>query len=307
MEHFPTLSIGAAISSTGLTDNEDILEDDIPFETLIGVYKNQLAELNALSCDFYLGSGFSSLAEARAFVIAARETGVRTIMISFPVDENGETFTGSDILAVLTIMQGMGVSVFGIECESPSLLPDFLNRVVHYSKIPLMTTVPGNISIEDLRELSGVLVIKSGDPADTGRLMDKIAQISGMGDYYDPLAKYDDTTLIAADSRAAYFIEPTIDIVADIRCTPDFIEDILASEDEVWGALRVIINSESDLSMFEKNQFILNRPVCIYSDNSDILEKAVRIYNGRAIFDHACDISEEQLLKMASLYGLLIL
>ena len=51
-------------------------------------------------------------------------------------------------------------------------------------------------------------------------------------------------------------------------------------------------------------QYMINKPLCIVCDDADILESALRVYQGRALYEGA--LSEEKLLPLCDKYGLII-
>ena len=81
----------------------------------------------------------------------------------------------------------------------------------------------------------------------------------------------------------------------------------MKAEDETWGAIRLHIESEDDLRIFEEYQYMIRRPLCICPCNEEILEKALRIYNGRALFDNTCEMAVEFLHHLSGAYGLICL
>ena len=59
--------------------------------------------------------------EARAAVLACKSVSDRPVWVTFTCDENGRTLSGTDVLAALIVMQGMGVTAFGLNCVDPAV------------------------------------------------------------------------------------------------------------------------------------------------------------------------------------------
>lgn len=54
--------------------------------------------------------------------------------VTFTCDENGRTLSGTDVLAALIVMQGMGVDAFGLNCSSgPAEMLEQMRRLTPYT------------------------------------------------------------------------------------------------------------------------------------------------------------------------------
>ena len=88
-----------------------------------------------------------AMAEARAAVLGIRESGSRRpILVTCYCDEEGRTPSGTDVLACAIVMQGMGVTAFGLNCVDPAVAEEQLARLHLYTDLPLIagTASPGN-------------------------------------------------------------------------------------------------------------------------------------------------------------------
>jgi 5-methyltetrahydrofolate--homocysteine methyltransferase len=79
----------------------------------------------------------------------------------------------------------------------------------------------------------------------------------------------------------AFFVDATVDFLQEIECDSDFPEKILDAEVES-GGLRILIRSQDDVDILDQYQYMINRPVSICSESPELLEAALKIYNGRA-------------------------
>ena len=66
----------------------------------------------------------------------------------------------------------------------------------------------------------------------------------------------------------------------------------------------VKLSGWEDIDTFADCQYMINKPLCIVCDDADILESALRVYQGRALYEGA--LSEEELLPLCDKYGLII-
>ena len=75
-------------------------------------------------------------------------------------------------------------------------------------------------------------------------------------------------------------------------------------DDEDALFMTVEIKSEEELDNLEDFQYAIPLPLCILCNDASLLEQALEIYQGRAIY--AGDLPEEALLPLANRYGLVI-
>ena len=90
---------------------------DTTFEELVEIYTEQAAALEEAGVDLFVIETMMTVAEARAAVLAVRSVSRKPVFVSFTCDGNGRTLTGSDVAAVLQIMQGMEIDAFGLNCS----------------------------------------------------------------------------------------------------------------------------------------------------------------------------------------------
>ena len=85
-------------------------------------------------------------------------------------------------------------------------------------------------------------------------------------------------------------------------------EDILeAEENSPQGALKIAVLEEDDLDMLAENQYVVKDALCIFSDVPELLERALRLYQGRAFWDGTGELEEAFLEEMKQKYGLILL
>lgn len=240
---------------------------ETPFEELVARYFTAMAQAD---CDAVLLRDAARLAAARAAMLAAGELGV-PFTIAFLCDEEGVTPEGVDVLAALIVMEGMGAKAFGLCCDEETA-KEQLERLSHYANIPLF-----RLDGETRHEFD--YEIPSRDP----------------------------DVIPCADCAQARFITPDVDLRATIECSPALLEDIIRAEDEPGGALKVTILEEDDLPLFAEHQYAIRDAVCLWSDVPELLEGALRLYQGRAFYDGTGELEEDFLQAMSRKYGLVIL
>ena len=118
----------------------------------------------------------------------------------------------------------------------------------------------------------------------------------------------DPDVIPCASEKEARFITPDVDVGEVIECSSDLMEDILeAEENSPQGALKIAVLEEDDVDIFAENQYAVRDALCVWSDVPELLERALRVYQGRAFWDGTGDLERPFLEKMARKYGLVLL
>jgi len=289
------------------------------FEELVAVYTEQAAALEAAGVDLFFLETMTDMAQARAAVLACKSVSDKPVWVCFTCDDEGRTPGGTDVLAGLIVMQGMGVSAFGLNCTSPADTAEQLERLTPYASVPLIAKpsagLPGACCTPE--KLAGFVPQYAaagarmfGGCCGAGpEHLEAVARAMAQVDFstFQPVER-DPDVIPCASEKEARFITPDVDVGETIECTPDLMEDILEAEEESpQGALKIAILEEDDLDIFAENQYVVKDALCLWSDVPELLEKALRLYQGRAFWDGTGDLEEDFLREMAGRYGLVLL
>ena len=289
------------------------------FEELVAVYTEQAAALEAAGVDLFVLETMTGMADARAAVLACRSVSDKPVWVTFTCDDEGRTLAGTDVLAGLIVMQGMGVAAFGLNCTNPQDTAEQLERLTPYASVPLIAKpsagLPGACCTpEELAALAPRYAaagarIFGGCCGTTEEHIAALGRTTAQVDFTAfPPVERDPDVIPCASEKEARFITPDVDVGETIECTPDLMEDILAAEEtSPQGALKIAILEEDDLDIFAENQYVVKDALCLWSDVPELLEKALRLYQGRAFWDGTGDLEEEFLQRMAQRYGLVLL
>ena len=109
------------------------------FEDLVDIYTEQAAGLEEAGGDLFVIETMMTLSDARAAALAVRSVSAKPIFVSFTCDESGRSLSGTDVTAALTVLQGMGISAFGLNCSTgPEQMLVQLRRLREYARVPLI-------------------------------------------------------------------------------------------------------------------------------------------------------------------------
>jgi len=215
--------------------------------------------------------GMTTMAECRAALLAAKGQGCGAPWVSWSCDGEGESPTRVQMLAALFVCEGMGCAAFGIDCPEEAA-GERLAELAAYAHIPLF------------RVREGEVVPYPYEPA-----------------HLDP------DVIPCATGTEPCFIRRTIDVGEELECGPDLLEDIIAAEDNPVGAVKIAIQSQDDVDIFAAHQYAVREALCLWSDVPELLEGALRVYQGRAFYDGTGELSREELDRLTGLYGLIVL
>ncbi|MBR0160110.1 MAG: homocysteine S-methyltransferase family protein [Oscillospiraceae bacterium] len=291
------------------------------FEELVEIYTEQAAALEKAGVDLFVVETMMTVAEARAAVLAIRSVSSKPVFVSFTCDENGRTLTGSDVTAVLQIMQGMEIDAFGLNCSAgPDQMTPQLQRMHEIARVPLiakpnagMPEVRGEETVYDcppeqftafLNEMAAAGVGIFGGCC--GTTAEHIAALkSGTENLItaSPAPQHWEA-LPCATEKQLFFLDPAVDIGPAIVCDDQLetkLEDAMGEDAPV---VTVAIRRPEDPELFADCQYLISKPLCLAAEDADLLEKALRLYQGRAMYDGP--LPEEKLLPLVRRYGLIL-
>lgn len=290
------------------------------FEELVDIYAEQAAGLEQAGVDLFVVETMMTLADARAAVLAIRSVSDKPIFVTFTCDESGRCLSGTDVAAALVVLQGMGVSAFGLNCSTgPEQMLKQLRRLRDYARVPLIAkpnagmpvTVDGKTTYDCTPEefvrwvpemLQAGTAIFGGC---CGTDEDYIAALAGAlknAKFVRPEPKYPDLLPAATEKDVRYL---PVDaghgpVVSGAEHMEDGLTDAL---EDGFPMVAVAINSWEDVDALADCQYMISKPLCLVCDQADLLEAALRIYQGRALYEGG--LSEEELKPLVGKYGVI--
>lgn len=271
-----------------------------PTEALIAAYKDILRQGIPDSASFLYLRGTDSFASLRCAVLAATDFSGRAIMAEVPVQQDGMLTFGTDIIAAVGVLQRIGVSTIIISGKNAQDISDALAKCAPYARVSL----GARISPEWLDNVPfpNAELFLPRMAAETAKLRQRLQS-------YVPkleIPRDHDDFLLAPDGTNPHFLDPLVDISDEIEVGARLVERLLEAEDEA-GALKLQFETEEDLTVFEEQVFMLARPVCLCAEQPELLEAALRIYPGRALYDGTWPLDERVLKYFVQKYGMICL
>lgn len=293
---------------------------DMSFEELYNIYLEQAQALEDAGVDLFVIETMTSVPEARAALLAVKEVSKKPVFVSFSCDERGRTMMGSDVGAALQIMQSMGADAFGLNCSAgPAEMLPTLKLLYAYADIPLIAKP--NAGLPETVDNKTVYTVTPEQFAEF------IPQLAEAGVSIFGACCGSDEAYIAAIKKALADVEikkpspPEWDVHFPCATEKELLQllpeleglEVLACDDELEdniyefnedGILGLEITSKEDVAIFSDVQYAIRVPLCLRCDDAELLEKALRAYQGTAIYDGS--LSDAELLPLAEKYGLII-
>ncbi len=113
---------------------------DLGFDECVDNYKQQISALADGGADGLVIETMMDLQEARAALIAARETAPELpVIVTMTFEPGGRTLTGNPPEAALITLQSLGADAFGCNCSTgPEEMAEIIRRLKPYADIPLV-------------------------------------------------------------------------------------------------------------------------------------------------------------------------
>lgn len=291
------------------------------FEELVDIYTEQAAGLASAGVDLFVIETMMTLPDARAAVLAVRSVSDKPILVSFTCDENGRSLSGTDVTAALTVLQGMGVDAFGLNCLSDiGTMVVQLQRLREFARVPLMAKP--NAGLPDMSEgkavynfppekfasyvpemlAAGVGFFGGCCGTDATHLAALNQALEG-AEFVPPVPMHTDE-LTAVTEKQVFCLPVDADHGPVLRCSDTLEEDLTDAMEDGFPMVAVAVDSWEDVDALADVQYLFSKPLCLVCDSADLLEAALRVYQGRALYEGG--LSEEELLPLVNRYGLLI-
>ncbi len=294
---------------------------DISFSELYDLYHEQAEAMEEAGVDMFVIETIMTVPDARAALLAVKDVSDKPVLVSFTCDENGRTLTGSDVRAALVIMQSMGIDAFGLNCSTgPEEMLEQAKRLRDLAEVPVAIKpnagLPKTVNGETVYDCSPDEFVKHtkefielgaglfGGCCGTGpEHIAKIApELKGF-EFRKPDPQYKDN-IVCATEKDVFILEPGIEAGAVIGCSPDLEEQIRKANKSDSQIITIRISCDSDIDEFESAQYAIRKPLCIVCDDVKLLDEALALYQGRAIY--AGSLSDEALAPLVRRYGLII-
>lgn len=316
---------------------------DLPFETLIGVYREQARVLADAGVDLFVVETMMSLQETRAALIAIREVCDLPVMASLTYESDGRTLYGTDAKTAMVVLQSLGADAVGLNCSTgPMEMVSAVEQMREVANIPILAKP--NAGLPQLEDgvtvyrmmpeefaAAGAALVGAGASIVGGCCGTTPEHIRALADAVRQIPVPD----IAAEKKRLLATERSVleidldgsFLVVGERINPTgkkaLQEELragsldlvcrMAAEQEENGAAVLDVNMGMNgidekammLAAIEELTAASSLPLCFDSSSVEVLEAALRLYPGRALVNSVSLEQEKinRLLPVVAKYG----
>ncbi len=111
----------------------------LAFDEAVDIFKEQVRGLLQGGVDLFVVETIMDIQEARAALIAIRELTDKFVQVTLTYEKNARTLNGTDPITALITLQSLGAGAVGCNCSSgPAQMIQLIKMMKPYAKIPLI-------------------------------------------------------------------------------------------------------------------------------------------------------------------------
>ena len=311
----------------------------LSFEEAYDIFKEEVIAGRNAGADIIVIETMTDLMETKAAILAAKENSDLQVMCTMTFEDNKRTFTGCSVSAMCLTVQGLGVDALGVNCSlGPKELMPIVEEISKWTTVPIV--VKANAGLPDpVTNTYNVLpdefadtckeMVKYGakvlggccgtTPAYVAKLKEMVATVNAsvvkkkprqlavctplktvvvdqpriVGERINPTGKKRFKQALR-DNDMNYILSQAIE---QIDAGADILDVNVGSPD--------IDEKEMMLKVIKALQAIVDVPLQIDSTKPEVLEAALRVYNGKPIVNSVNGEEEvlDTILPIVAKYG----
>jgi len=314
---------------------------ELEFEQCYKIFKTSAIAGEKAGADLVILETISDTYEAKAAILAIKENTNLPIICTMTFDEKGFALTGADILTMTTLLEGLNVDALGINCGlGPKQIKILFNELIKYASIPILLQpnaglpkvingvtyydVQADEFAEYMKEfaLSGAWLL-GGCCGTTPEHIKKTVQLCK--NIIPPNITEKNITVLSSYSKSVIIGERPIIIGERINPTgKKKFKEALRIKNMDYIVNEAIAQTESKADVLDVNvglpeineqelmveavkliQATVDTPLQIDSSTPEVLEKALRIYNGKPLVNSVNGKKEmmEKIFPIVKKYG----
>lgn len=314
---------------------------DLDFFDAYELYKEVVTCGEKAGADLILIETINDTYEAKAAVLAAKENSNLPVFITVTLDEKGKLLTGGDIDSIVALLEGLRVDAIGFNCGlGPIEMKKFAKYILKISSTPVIITPNAGLP----REENGQTIYDI-DSDTFAKTMEEICDmgVSILGGCCGTTPEHINKTIklcknkqvkkitnknlsvVSSYSKSVYINEDPIIIGERINPTGKkrfkqalidkdieyILNEAITQIDNGAHVLDVNVGLPdiNEVEMMEYSikelQSITNTPLQIDTSNIEAMEKALRVYNGKALINSVNGKEEimDKVFPLVKKYG----
>ncbi len=313
---------------------------DLDFEECVDIFADVVKAGNEAGADLVICETFGDLYELKAAMLSVKENCDLPLVVSMIFDEKGRLLTGADVQTACAVVEGLGADAIGFNCGlGPKQMIPLVEELQKYCSTPVIVMpnagLPESINgktvynvepdefAEYMREIAQIGVSYLGGCCGTtpGHIK---AMIEATKNIEAKIPEFKHDTLVCSYSQT---VDISSGVVIGERINPTgkkLLKEALRNNDIDYiireginqkdaGAHILDVNmglpeiDEAEMlckSVFEL-QSVLSTPLQLDSSDAEAMEKALRIYNGKAMINsvNGKEKSMNEIFPLAKKYG----
>lgn len=294
---------------------------DLDFEDAVAIFAENARAAEKYGCDLILIETMNDCYETKAAVLAARENSSLPVFVTNAYGEDDKLMTGATPQAMVAMLEGMGVDALGLNCSfGPDKMLGVVESLNKTASIPIIVNPNAGLPM-----IVNGKTVYNIDPDAFAEHMVRIARAGGciLGgccgttpdhmrkmiektrDIPYSLPKYKNTTLISSYTHAVEIGESPILIGERINPTgKPKLKEALRNGDMNYVLSEGIKQADAGVHVLDVNvglpdideiatikqavasiQAVISLPLQLDSSNTNAIEQAARIYNGKPLIN----------------------
>lgn len=294
---------------------------DLPFEEAVSIFSQSVKIGADAGADLIIIETMNDSYETKAAVLAAKESCDLPVFVTNAYDESGKLMTGADPVAMIALLEGLGADAIGMNCSfGPKQMLEILPTFAKYASVPII--VNPNAGLPVIVDGKSVFDIDSGEFADImceivkggaciiggccGTTPEHIRKaVEKTKSLPFALPKKKNRTLISSYTHAVEIDKKPVIIGERINPTgKKRFKEALRSNDIGYIVNEGLAQKKKGVSILDVNvglpeideirmitevirslQSVIDLPLQIDTVDYSAMEKAMRIYNGKALIN----------------------
>ncbi len=114
---------------------------DLSFDDAYSAFREEIELGVKYGADLIYIETMTDIYEMKAAVLAAKECCDLPVFATFSFDENGRLLTGGDVECAVALLEGLGVDALGINCgQGPEMMRPVVEQLLAVSSLPVIVT-----------------------------------------------------------------------------------------------------------------------------------------------------------------------
>ncbi|HIU57435.1 MAG TPA: homocysteine S-methyltransferase family protein [Candidatus Ornithomonoglobus merdipullorum] len=313
---------------------------DLSFDRAYEEFARIAKTAETAGADLAIIETMSDTLEAKAAVLAVKENTKLPVFLTMTFDETYKTLTGADVHVMSAMFEGLGVDCLGINCGlGPVQIAEMMEELSKISSIPIMAQPNAGLpQIVDGKTVYDVDPEQFGEECERiakcgasviggccGTTPDHIKALIERCGSYSPIVEEKNFTAAASYSKAVYLDDRPVIIGERINPTGkkkfkealregdvDYIVNEAFKQRDAGAHIldvNVGLPEIDECSMMERAvkavSAAVNLPLQIDSSDPEVIERALRIYNGKPMVNSVNGKKEslDAILPIVAKYG----